>query len=80
MLKKSEKLIAAIDQGTSSSRVLLFSPTDWTVQFVHQKEFASIYPHEGWSEQDPLLILDTVKEVSCIPFFIFANITKYFHD
>ena len=69
MLKKSEKLIAAIDQGTSSSRVLLFSPTDWTVEFVHQKEFASIYPHEGWSEQDPLLILDTVKEVSYIPFF-----------
>ena len=75
MLKKSEKLIAAIDQGTSSSRVLLFSPTDWTVRFVHQKEFASIYPHEGWSEQDPLLILDTVKEVSYIPFF--ANIHVY---
>ena len=73
MLKKSEKFIAAIDQGTSSSRVLLFSPTDWTVQFVHQKEFASIYPHEGWSEQDPLLILDTVKEVSCILFFMFCK-------
>ena len=83
MLKKSEKLIAAIDQGTSSSRVLLFSPTDWTVRFVHQKEFASIYPHEGWSEQDPLLILDTVKEVSYIHFFLqifmFTLLLKYFH-
>ena len=80
MLKKSEKLIAAIDQGTSSSRVLLFSPTDWSVQFVHQKEFASIYPHEGWSEQDPLLILDTVKEVSShvLQIFIFTHL-KYFH-
>ena len=73
MLKKSEKLIAAIDQGTSSSRVLLFSPTDWTVRFVHQKEFASIYPHEGWSEQDPLLILATVKEVTYITSFIFLS-------
>ena len=81
MLNKSEKLIAAIDQGTSSSRVLLFSPIDWTVQFVHQKEFASIYPHEGWSEQDPLLILATVKEVSCILFFMFcrySNLSKVF--
>ena len=77
MLKKSEKLIAAIDQGTSSSRVLLFSPTDWTVRFVHQKEFASIYPHEGWSEQDPLLILDTVKEVSYITSFIFSQIFMF---
>ena len=77
MLKKSEKLIAAIDQGTSSSRVLLFSPTDWTVRFVHQKEFASIYPHEGWSEQNPLLILDTVKEVSYIPIIYFWQIFMF---
>ena len=67
MLDKSEKLIAAIDQGTSSSRVLLFSPTDWNVKFVHQKEFTSIYPHEGWCEQDPMLILDTVKQVRLFP-------------
>ena len=63
MVDTSEKLIAAIDQGTSSSRVLLISPTDWSVRFSHQKEFASIYPHEGWSEQDPILLLDTVKQV-----------------
>jgi glycerol kinase len=63
MVDKSEKLIIAIDQGTSSSRVLLFSPTDWSVRFVHQKEFSSIYPQEGWSEQDPMILLNTVKEV-----------------
>ena len=63
MVDTSEKLIAAIDQGTSSSRVLLISPTDWSVRFVHQQELASIYPHEGWSEQNPILLLDTVKQV-----------------
>ena len=64
MLDKTEKLIAAIDQGTSSSRVLLFSPADWNVKCVRQKEFSSIYLHEGWCEQDPMLILDTVKQVN----------------
>ena len=63
MVEKNEKLILSIDQGTSSSRVLLFSPTDWSVKFVHQKEFTSLYPNEGWSEQDPTLLLNSVKEV-----------------
>ena len=66
MVDKNEKLILSIDQGTSSSRVLLFSPKDWSVKFVHQKEFASLYPNEGWSEQDPMLLLNTVKEVIVI--------------
>ena len=66
MADKNEKLILSIDQGTSSSRVLLFSPNDWSVKFVHQKEFASLYPNEGWSEQDPMLLLNTVKEVKVI--------------
>ena len=63
MEDKNEKLILSIDQGTSSSRVLLFSPIDWSVKFVHQKEFVSLYPNEGWSEQDPMLLLNSVKEV-----------------
>ena len=66
MADKNEKLILSIDQGTSSSRVLLFSPNDWSVKFVHQKEFTSLYPNEGWSEQDPMLLLNTVKEVKVI--------------
>ena len=66
MADKNEKLILSIDQGTSSSRVLLFSPNDWSVKFVHQKEFVSLYPNEGWSEQDPMLLLNTVKEVKVI--------------
>ena len=84
MVDKSEKLIISIDQGTSSSRVLLFSPTDWSVRFVHQKEFSSIYPQEGWSEQDPMNLLNTVKEVMNLQIqikcsIIFINLpAKYF--
>ena len=66
MVDTSERFIAAIDQGTSSSRVLLFRPSDWTVAFVHQHEFKSIYPNEGWCEQDPMMILDTVKQVQSV--------------
>ena len=64
--KKGENmaLIYAIDQGTSSSRVLVFQTSDWKVISQHQLEFNSIYPDEGWCEQDPLVILQTVKDVS----------------
>ena len=86
MVDKSEKLIIAIDQGTSSSRVLLFSPTDWSVRFVHQKEFSSIYPQEGWSEQDPMILLNTVKEVINLQtqikcsIIVIRPLAKYFQE
>ena len=56
-------LILAIDQGTSSSRVIIFDSSNWNVVTSHQVEFDSIYPEEGWCEQDPKILLDTVKEV-----------------
>ena len=40
-------LIYAIDQGTSSTRVLVFKASDWQVISQHQLEFNSIYPDEG---------------------------------
>ena len=55
-------LVGAIDQGTSSSRVLLFRVDDWRLMVMHQIEFKSQYPAEGWVEQDPMMILDTVKQ------------------
>ena len=64
----AEKLILAIDQGTSSSRVLAFETNNWKVVSQHQIEFDSIYPDEGWCEQDPLLILKTVKDVISLLF------------
>ncbi|CAB4019362.1 glycerol kinase-like isoform X1 [Paramuricea clavata] len=55
-------LIAAIDQGTSSTRILIFSAATGKVVTFHQIELKSHYPHEGWVEQDPCEILSTVKE------------------
>ena len=56
-------LILAIDQGTSSSRAIIFGTKNWDVICQHQVEFESIYPEEGWCEQDPNVILETVKQV-----------------
>ena len=44
--------ILALDQGTSSSRSIVFNP-DGSVLTVAQQEFRQIYPHPGWVEHDP---------------------------
>ncbi len=44
--------ILALDQGTSSSRSIVFNP-DGSVLTVAQQEFQQIYPHPGWVEHDP---------------------------
>ena len=52
--------LLSIDQGTSSSRAILFSQ-DGKVHAIAQKELALIYPQSGWVEQnpqDPLTSLD----------------------
>ena len=69
-------LIYAIDQGTSSSRVLVFQTSNWKVVSQHQLEFNSIYPEEGWCEQDPMVILQTVKDVS-LWYFTYINLDKF---
>ena len=57
-------MILSIDQGTTSSRALLF---DTAMKLVHteQKELTLTYPHKGWVEQDPSQIwqdtLDCVR-------------------
>ena len=53
------KVILSIDQGTTSSRTLVFSPGG-DVLFTAQKEFPQIYPNDGWVEHDPEAIWDTV--------------------
>jgi glycerol kinase len=49
------KYILALDQGTTSSRAVLFDREQNLVGMI-QKEFAQIYPREGWVEHDPLEI------------------------
>ncbi|MBO5340573.1 MAG: glycerol kinase GlpK [Oscillospiraceae bacterium] len=49
------KYILALDQGTTSSRAILFDENQHVVE-MNQREFAQIYPHEGWVEHDPMEI------------------------
>src|SRR5690606_8666137 len=44
--------ILAIDQGTTSSRAILFDK-DRAIAGVGQKEFRQIFPQDGWVEHDP---------------------------
>jgi glycerol kinase len=47
-----EKYILALDQGTTSSRAILFNH-EGRIQSVAQKEFTQIFPQPGWVEHDP---------------------------
>ncbi|MDR1374596.1 MAG: glycerol kinase GlpK [Treponema sp.] len=49
------RYILALDQGTTSSRAILFDEEQRMIG-VTQKEFAQIYPREGWVEHDPMEI------------------------
>ncbi len=46
------KYILALDQGTTSSRAILFDHAQ-NIVGVAQKEFTQHYPHQGWVEHDP---------------------------
>ncbi|MBT3391242.1 MAG: glycerol kinase GlpK [Chloroflexi bacterium] len=56
------KYIAAIDQGTTSTRCMLFNRRGEVVS-VAQKEHKQIYPQPGWVEHDPLEIWQRTQEV-----------------
>ena len=46
------RLVAALDQGTTSTRCMLFNQAAEVVS-VHQLEHRQIYPRPGWVEHDP---------------------------
>lgn len=56
------KYVAAIDQGTTSSRCILFD-ANGSIAAQAQTEHRQIFPKPGWVEHDPLEILLRVKEV-----------------
>jgi glycerol kinase len=60
--KTMTKYVAAIDQGTTSSRCMLFDRGGHIVS-VAQKEHQQIYPEPGWVEHDPMEIWGRVQEV-----------------
>ncbi len=52
MTTHMEKFILALDQGTTSSRALLFDKSGH-IRSVAQKEFEQIFPRPGWVEHNP---------------------------
>ncbi|TKS67530.1 Glycerol kinase [Collichthys lucidus] len=57
-----EPLVAAIDQGTSSTRFLVFNAKTAEVLSHHQVEINQSFPKEGWVEEDPREIMQSVYE------------------
>jgi len=57
-----EKYIGAIDQGTTSTRFMIFDHNGKIIG-ADQKEHRQIYPRAGWVEHDPLEILERTNEV-----------------
>jgi glycerol kinase len=57
-----KRYVAAIDQGTSSSRCILFD-RDGSVAGSGQREHAQVHPRAGWVEHDPLEIVANVRAV-----------------
>ncbi len=53
-----DQYILALDQGTSSSRAIVFDRKGTPVA-VSQKEFTQYFPQPGWVEHDPAAILNT---------------------
>ena len=58
-----KKYIMALDQGTTSSRCILFKK-DGSIAGMVQREFAQIFPKEGWVEHDPMTIWSTQISVA----------------
>jgi glycerol kinase len=58
-----KKFILALDQGTTSSRSVVFDHNGIPVS-ISQKEFTQIFPKPGWVEHDPLEIWSTQSAVS----------------
>ena len=57
-----EKYILALDQGTSSSRAIVFDQHGQT-KAVSQKEFTQIFPKPGWVEHNPMEIWSSQASV-----------------
>ena len=52
--------LLAIDQGTTSSRAVLFDE-EGRLQRVAQQEFRQFYPGDGWVEHDPAEIWESTR-------------------
>lgn len=57
-----EKFILSIDQGTTSTRAILFDKQG-NLRYSAQREFKQFFPHSGWVEHDAREIWKSVTEV-----------------
>ena len=57
-----EKFVLAIDEGTTSTRAIVFNHSGQIVA-VGQQEFEQIFPRAGWVEHDPIEIWEAVRDV-----------------
>jgi len=66
--------LLAIDQGTTSSRAMIFDKAGAEVATA-QREFPQIYPHQGWVEHDPETIWQDCL-ATCVAALEQANLTS----
>lgn len=67
-----KKYVMALDQGTTSSRCILFDKTG-KICSMAQKEFTQYYPNPGWVEHDPVeiwssqisVLSEAMSKISC---------------
>ncbi|MDO4717564.1 MAG: glycerol kinase GlpK [Propionibacteriaceae bacterium] len=57
-----EKFILAVDQGTTSTRAIIFNHAG-TIVSVGQMEHEQIFPRAGWVEHDPIEVWNNTREV-----------------
>ena len=57
-----KKYMIALDQGTTSSRAVIFDREQNIVR-IAQREYTQIYPKEGWVEHDPMEIYSNTIQV-----------------
>jgi glycerol kinase len=69
----AEKFILALDQGTTSSRAVIFDAHGKIVSSA-AKEFRQLYPKPGWVEHDPAEIWDSQREAARRA-FVSANLS-----
>jgi glycerol kinase len=60
-MRRETQYVAALDQGTTSARVIVFSDTTEPVA-SHQIDLNQIYPNPGWVEHDPREIIEASKQ------------------
>ena len=58
----ADKYVLAIDQGTTSSRAIVFDHAG-TIVSVGQKEHEQIFPRAGWVEHNPIEVWENVRLV-----------------